>query len=665
MAQGNRSGNSDSLVSVTDHLGHVTRLEVNADGKLTRRIDPEGKAVTYDYDLDGRPILTVDGNGNEIAMEYEALAGGGCASCSGGGNAKPSRVYYPTFIRELKYDLRGRKTVETDLTQETSVSTQLAYDAAGNLVQKTDRAGRVSLYSYDALNRLSQVTDPAGGATRYAFDGRDNLLALTDAKNQETRFAYDRANRLVKETRPLGQETVYTYDAAGNLTEKRDAKNQKTVYTYDDAGRLITIRFYGASDHATPVKTVDFTYDAAGNLTGYSDGSTSAAYTYDDLHRKVAESVNYGAFTLSTGYSYLANGLKQSFTGPEGAVYAYTYDANNQLASVQIPGVGAMTVNEYAWTRPKSMTLPGGTTRSFAYDPLMRVKEIAARDPAANPLMTYGYAYDNVDNITAKATEHGSYAYTYDALDRLTGTDNPSQTDEAYTYDAVGNRLTSAEHAGWAYNANNELSGYDGVTFAYDANGNTIEKTGPTGTTRYFYNVEDRLSRVEDGAGSVIASYGYDPFGRRLWKEVSGIRTYFVYADEGLVAEADATGAITKTYGWKPGGTWGTDPLFMRTGGQTYFYHNDHLGTPQKLTSVSGAVVWAALYTAFGEAQVLPLSTVESNLRFAGQYFDAESGELDSALTHALRVERAGDEGREHRERLASLGAPGSRTGEK
>jgi len=86
-------------VSVTDHLGRVTRLEVNADGKLTRRIDPEGKAVTYDYDLDGRPILTVDGNGNEIAMEYEALAGGGCASCSGGGSAKPSRVYYPTWQR--------------------------------------------------------------------------------------------------------------------------------------------------------------------------------------------------------------------------------------------------------------------------------------------------------------------------------------------------------------------------------------------------------------------------------------------------------------------------------------------------------------------------------------------------------------------------------------
>ncbi|CAB1055893.1 Rhs-family protein, partial [Olavius sp. associated proteobacterium Delta 1] len=38
-----------------------------------------------------------------------------------------------------------------------------------------------------------------------------------------------------------------------------------------------------------------------------------------------------------------------------------------------------------------------------------------------------------------------------------------------------------------------------------------------------------RLIRIE-------STYYYDPFGRRLWKEINGIRTYFVYADEGLVA---------------------------------------------------------------------------------------------------------------------------------
>jgi RHS repeat-associated protein len=64
----------------------------------------------------------------------------------------------------------------------------------------------------------------------------------------------------------------------------------------------------------------------------------------------------------------------------------------------------------------------------------------------------------------------------------------------------------------------------------------------------------------------------------------------------------------------------------MKIGADYYFYQNDHLGTPQKMTAVNGAIVWSAKYNSFGEAQVLLSSTVINNLRFAGQYFDNETG---------------------------------------
>ena len=92
------------------------------------------------------------------------------------------------------------------------------------------------------------------------------------------------------------------------------------------------------------------------------------------------------------------------------------------------------------------------------------------------------------------------------------------------------------------------------------------------------------------------------------------------------MAEFDASGNQIKSYGYRPGSTWTTDPLFMEQGGQYYFYHNDHLGTPQQMTSVSGAVVWAAEYGAFGQAQVDGTSSVVNNLRFPGQYYDGETG---------------------------------------
>jgi len=54
--------------------------------------------------------------------------------------------------------------------------------------------------------------------------------------------------------------------------------------------------------------------------------------------------------------------------------------------------------------------------------------------------------------------------------------------------------------------------------------------------------------------------------------------------------------------------------------------HNDHLATPQKMTDSSGTVVWAADYKPFGEATVSQSSTITNNLRFPGQYYDAETG---------------------------------------
>ncbi len=71
-----------------------------------------------------------------------------------------------------------------------------------------------------------------------------------------------------------------------------------------------------------------------------------------------------------------------------------------------------------------------------------------------------------------------------------------------------------------------------------------------------------------------------------------------------------------------------TDSLARET---VYYFHNDHLGTPQIMTDQAGRIVWKAEYEPFGKANVyedpdgdgLP---VENNLGFPGQYYDAETG---------------------------------------
>jgi len=353
----------NNLVSVTDDLGHSSRFEYDADGKLLRQIDAEGKTIRYEYDLDGRLLKIIDGNGNQIAMEYADGTGSGCSSCAaaGGTSNQPSRITYPTFAKEFLYDKRGRKTIEKDVLGAAEVYlTDFDYDPAGNLIARTDKEEKTTGYAYDELNRLKTVTDPLNQDTAYFYDNRDNLTALTDAEGNTTWFEYDRNNRLVKETRPEGQQTAYGYDDAGNLIEKIDAKNQKTEYEYDDAGRLAYIRYFAAAEDVNPAKTVSFSYDDAGNLTGYDDGITSALYAYDDLYRKLSETVNYGGFELTNSYTYYKNGLKKTFTGPDGITYTYTYDDNNQLTGVNIPLAGYITYSAYQWTRPTEAILPGG-----------------------------------------------------------------------------------------------------------------------------------------------------------------------------------------------------------------------------------------------------------------------------------------------------------------
>jgi len=56
----------------------------------------------------------------------------------------------------------------------------------------------------------------------------------------------------------------------------------------------------------------------------------------------------------------------------------------------------------------------------------------------------------------------------------------------------------------------------------------------------------------------------------------------------------------------------------------TFYFHNDHLGTPQVLTDNTQQVVWKGEYDPFGKATET-VSLVEQNIRFPGQYYDQET----------------------------------------
>ena len=84
-----------------------------------------------------------------------------------------------------------------------------------------------------------------------------------------------------------------------------------------------------------------------------------------------------------------------------------------------------------------------------------------------------GYTYDNAGNRTSKINYLNSTTeqYTYDPLYQLTQVTQGTTTTESYSYDAVGNRLSSQGMSPYAYNSSNEITSTPSATFTYDNNG--------------------------------------------------------------------------------------------------------------------------------------------------------------------------------------------------
>jgi YD repeat-containing protein len=337
-------------------------------------------------------------------------------------------------------------------------------------------------------------------------------------------------------------------------------------YRYNGLGLPDTVKYYGPSASNLADKTVRYDYDVNGNLLSYTDGTTSADYLYDDLHRKISETVHYPHFSKTYTVDFPDN-WHIDFTGPDGVTVTSSYDAGMRLSDISVPGAGSFDFTNYDWARPQTITLPTNTTIHKSYDALMRTTGILVQDSATTQLMSRTLSYDKVGNLLAKQTEHGLYRYAYDELNRLTDALNPGLPDEHFTYDPLGNRLTDNGVSGpLVYNRNNELTSLGGVTLSYDDNGNMVANNWPGIEQRYVYDETKRLKQIKDPTGAVTAEYYYDPFGRRLWKEVDGARTYFMYSGEGLIAEFDDNGSQMRGYGYAMGSTWTTNPLWLKEG---------------------------------------------------------------------------------------------------
>jgi RHS repeat-associated protein len=354
-----------------------------------------------------------------------------------------------------------------------------------------------------------------------------------------------------------------------------------------------------------------------------ASGTTTYEYTPKGQVRKESKTISgVSGNPYVTEYTYDMNGNLKTMTYPSGKVITYNY-SNNQVTSVLKDAANLATSITYKpFGGVTGLTYGNGLPGSITYDNQYRITGLTAG--TGGSILNLGYTgYDYNGNITAITNNLDSTknkSFSYDSLDRLaTANSTGIWGTLAWTYDGVGNRQTENSNNYTYTTGTNKLTNAPGSTFTYDANGNT-ETEQRTALLTFTYNQNQRL--ISAVTGTTTANYVYNGSGQRVKKDVNGAVTIFHYSLSGqIISESTGTGLITAEYVYLNG-----QPLAKMEGTNTYYYHNDHLATPQKMTDSTGAVKWSADYKPFGEATIDQASTITNNLRFPGQYYDAETG---------------------------------------
>lgn len=255
-------------------------------------------------------------------------------------------------------------------------------------------------------------------------------------------------------------------------------------------------------------------------------------------------------------------------------------------------------------------SLAEGLQADFTLDVVGNISAIAG----AGGVPVSGYGYDDLYRLTSETAPGLSLAHAYDATGNRTAETVAGAT-TVYAYPPDSHRLTNIGRTARTFDEAGNLRVL-----------NNFNRSSP----EYAYDDRNRMAAYRVG-GRDVATYAHNARGERVRKQLpkAGTETLFVYAEGGqLLGEYDADGNLLQEYAWLD-----ALPVAVLKKAGLHPIEPDHLGTPRRAIApeLDRAVwAWDLQGPAFGthpanddpdaDGQPFPL-----NLRFPGQYLDAES----------------------------------------
>lgn len=643
----------DDLVITDDQIAN---FDYDSRGNLTRATTPDGNFVDVFYDTEDRVTEVRDQSGKREIYTYDSMGNRQSVNAYVGvANATNRRR-----VKTYSVDLLSRVTSIQGST--TDKLTAFTYDAAGRQTKITNANLVQTTQTYDDLDRLiSTVADSAAGGiqatTQMTYDAIGNVRTVVDPKNLTTSYTFDALGRMTQQVSPDSGTANYTYDDAGNLKTKTDARGITVNYSYDALNRPITVVY------PTAAESVTYLYDTAntvclsnenfplGRLSKMTDQSGTTEYCYDRFGNTTRKVQTTSGQVRELRYAYSKSNRLATMTYPDGTLLDYTRDTQGRVSEIGVTitgGTRQLLVKNatYLPAGPASSWQYGNNrTLTRGYDLDYRATGVLDAGPTASASddgLDIGYVYDSagyLKQITTQSTAAIRAKFDYDALGRTLARKNASDViHESYTYDKTGNRLATTIGGTTTTNTypatNHRLTQVGSVVRGYDNAGNL---TSIGGTAKEFvYNNANRMSVAKAG-GVIQGTYVYNGMGEQVQRQTS-ITTRFVYDEAGqLIGQYDNAGVAIQQYVWLDGMPVGAivAPTQAATANERLKYvESDQLGTPRAIIDPTRQLAiwrWDEMKEGFGDHAPnadpdLDGTSLVFDLRFAGQRYDQASG---------------------------------------
>ena len=589
------------------------------------------------------------------------------------------------------------------------VTNTVAYDSLGRAIAHTDGRGNTIHTEYNTFGQRSASVDALGYRTSYAYDQFGNLASVTDPLGNATVYEYDLRNRKTYEggaTYPVR----YTYDIFGNKTTMMTYRNESlgptsgdvTTWLYDVASNCMTNKVYADGKGPTYGYTLDgklsrriwargivtdYLYDAWGNQTNivYSDNTPTISVAYDALGRQAAAHDAagittfaydaFGSLTNETVIGVAGTNTIERFYDNFGRNAGYALNGIRQSTLAYDPATGRLATmladgsdTPFTWNYlpgsdlKSSLTYPNGLTASWTYDPNNQLLQVRNVTPT-NVISQYDYAYDaagrrvQIARLGSAMSENRTDVYGYNSRGELTSAVKQGavpETEYAYDYDDIGNRISSFDlGTNRTYIANN-LNQYTQISNLcdsaslreeflpqFDDDGNQTLIQTSTGIWQVQYNGENRpvhWSCVQSNNQTIILM-SYDRMGRRVkYLETCGSVTNssktFTYDGYLQVAnfEHSTSNFEHQTFLWDPTEPIATRPLvwnsstFQPSNFSTSFYTHDGNKNVREVVVANGGISAHYEYTPFGAIMVKRGASAATNpWRFSSEYTEDDT----------------------------------------